>query len=343
MPYHDIIVVGASAGGVSALAQFVKLLPKDLNATVFVVLHTSPLSPGLLPKILSDAGSLQATFAKDGEVFKKGHIYIAPPDLHLLLEKGNRLIVRKGPKENLFRPSVDALFRSAAYLYGPRVIGIIMSGLLDDGTSGMWNIKRSGGLAILQDPVEAKYPNMPKNVMQHVEPDYVVPVTKMAEVLTELTKQEALEEPERTQKEMEILKMEIVIASHDHAFDIGILNMRKLESFVCPDCQNALMSIDEGQMIRFRCQTGHAFTSSALLANIATNVEEKLLQVIHSLEETTMLLNRIGDYFKKVGNAGTCRQFKDKAIEIAGRTTIVHHAVYTDEINDLRNKRAEEL
>jgi two-component system chemotaxis response regulator CheB len=332
MAYHDIIVVGASAGGVSALAQFVKRLPEDFDAAIFVVLHSSTLSPGLLPRILTDSGALNATYAIDGEEFKKGRIYIAPPDFHLLLDKGNHLVVRKGPKENLFRPSVDALFRSAAYLYGPRVIGIIMSGLLDDGTSGMWNIKRSGGLVILQDPMEAKYPSMPQSVMQHVDPDYVIPVSKMAEVLTELTKQEALEDFEHTKKEMEQLKMDIVLAIHDHAYEIGILNAEKLTTFVCPDCQNALVSIQEGQMIPFRCHTGHAFTANTLLGSITTAVDEKLLQVIHSLEETTVLLNRIGDYFNKMGNAQTCKQFKDRANKIARRTALLQEAAYTDEL-----------
>ena len=160
MAQRDIVVIGASAGGVAVLTELVQSLPADFHAAVFIVLHIPPHSPSVLPQILSAAGPLQAVHPVDGERIQKGRIYIASPDHHLLIEDGH-VVVRKGPKENRFRPSVDALFRSAAYIYGPRVIGIVLTGTLDDGTSGLWSIKRLGGVAIIQEPKEAPFPSMP--------------------------------------------------------------------------------------------------------------------------------------------------------------------------------------
>src|SRR5688572_25460972 len=144
--FQYVVVIGASAGGVESLREVVKGLPADLPAAVFVVLHISPFQPSSLPEILSRSGPLPACHPEDGAKIEAGRIYTAPPDHHLLIERG-RVAVAKGPKENRFRPSIDALFRSAAYSYGPKVIGIVLSGALDDGTSGLWSIKRLGGTA----------------------------------------------------------------------------------------------------------------------------------------------------------------------------------------------------
>ena len=332
MAKRDIIVVGASAGGVIALTELVKALPSSLDASIFIVLHTSPYSPSLLPKILSTAGTLNATHALDGQVFEKGKIYIAPPDHHLLLERGSRMVVKKGPKENLFRPSVDALFRSAAYVYGPRVIGIILSGLLDDGTSGMWTVKRSGGLTILQSPEEAQYSSMPMNVLQYVDVNYITTTREMGALLATLVLQDVPGEPERTKEELELLHKEVVIATHDHGFDMGLLNKGELTTLICPDCQSALLSITEGQRIRFRCQMGHAYSASTLLASVTTAVEEKLWQAMHMLEETKTLLDRIGDQYSRIGNARVSKQFKDKAAMITQRARFVHESIFTHEL-----------
>jgi two-component system chemotaxis response regulator CheB len=163
MANRDIIVIGASAGGVEALSDFFSGLPANLEATIFVVLHIPPYSPSSLPVILTRCGHMSASHPKDGEEVRPGQVYIAPPDHHLLVELG-RVLIKRGPKENRFRPSVDALFRSAAYAYGRRVIGIVLSGALDDGTSGLWTIKRLGGVAIVQQPEDACVPNMPRSV-----------------------------------------------------------------------------------------------------------------------------------------------------------------------------------
>ncbi|WP_224999155.1 chemotaxis protein CheB [Cesiribacter sp. SM1] len=157
---RDIVVIGASAGGVSALEHLVKSMPADFKGTVFIVMHTPPFSPSKLPEILSRAGALEAMHPDGEEKIQEGKIYVAPPDHHMLIE-GEKVVIRKGPKENRFRPSIDALFRSAAYEFGKRVVGVVLTGALDDGTSGLWTIKRMGGAVICQDPEEATFPEMP--------------------------------------------------------------------------------------------------------------------------------------------------------------------------------------
>ncbi|HYO21542.1 MAG TPA: chemotaxis protein CheB [Flavisolibacter sp.] len=338
MAKRDIIVVGTSAGGVEALLSFVKSLPRGLNASVFIVLHLSPFSTSNLPRILSRAGHLPAVHAKDGEKMEQGKIYIAPPDHHVILEKGNKMTVSKGPKENRFRPSVDALFRSAALIYGPRVIGVVLSGLLDDGTSGMWNIKRNGGVAIVQDPEDALFPSMPENVMQYVNVDHILSAGGMGGLLVTLAAEKAPKRPDLTREEMELLKMEVVIASRDNAFEMGILEMGALTTFACPECKGALVSIDEGKMIRFRCHTGHAFTTSTLLAGITTQVEEKLWEAMQSLEATSMLLRQITQHYQSTGNTRAAKEFKQRADDIAKRARVIHDSVFTQELmsEDLR-------
>src|SRR5215211_1119499 len=188
----DIIVVGASAGGIEALRVLAGGLPADFPASLFVVLHTSPESPAMLPNILDRSGSLPALSPKDGDRIRPGTIYVAPPDRHLLIEP-NRLRVTRGPKENRFRPAVDPLFRSAAETYGPRVIGVILTGYLDDGTAGLWNVKQRGGTTIVQDPADAVADSMPRSALKHVEVDHCVRLVQIPSLLVRLTHEPAEE------------------------------------------------------------------------------------------------------------------------------------------------------
>src|ERR1041385_310718 len=168
MPTHDIIVIGASSGGIESLMGVVKELPRNLPASVFVVLHIPANSPILLPKILSHAGALSAHHPNDKEPIQPGRIYVAPPDHHLLVAHGYVRVIR-GPKENNHRPAIDPLFRTAARTYGPRVVGVILSGALDDGSAGLLAVKERDGVAIVQDPKDALFPAMPQNAMEAVD------------------------------------------------------------------------------------------------------------------------------------------------------------------------------
>lgn len=342
MAKHDIVVVGASAGGVTALAELVKSLPKDLTSSIFVVLHIPAYSPSNLPAILSRASLFNAVHPKDGEEIKPGQIYVAPPDHHILLE-GTQVLVKKGPEENRFRPSIDALFRSAAYVYGPRVIGIVLSGLLNDGTSGLWSVKRMGGLTIIQEPEDADYPSMPLNVLEYVKVDYTIPASQMGSLLDKLTREKASKKPKISKNEMDSLKMEVIISKQDNAFAMGIMNEGELTPFTCPECHGVLVRLLEGKFIRFRCHTGHAYTASSLLADLSKSVEETLWQAMRGLEETTLLLKQISEHFTKQGLEDAAAIFNSKADMTTKRARVIHDSVFKQELlsEDIRHPKPE--
>ena len=336
MAKRDIVVIGASAGGVYALKALVATLPPDFKATIFVVLHVSPHSPSYLPDILNHAGPLKASHPKDGETIQPGRIYVAPPDHHLLVEY-DQVIVKKGPKENRFRPSIDALFRSAAYSYGPRVIGVVLTGLLDDGTSGMWSVKRLDGLGVIQEPDDALYPNMPDNVLQYVDVDYQVPITELAPLLCRLIEETVPDKPKPLEKKLDRMEAEVNIAAQVNAFEIGILGLGELTPLTCPECSGALVSIREGKIIRYRCHTGHAYTASSLLADVTQSVEESFWKAVRSLEETVILLEQSAQQFAEGGNIAASEQFAQKARETRERADKTREFIFRQEqlSNDL--------
>src|SRR3954468_9683955 len=186
MATHDIVVIGASAGGIEALSNIVKNLPPTLAASIFVVVHISPDSPGYLPEILANRGPLPASNAKDGEKFARGHIYVAPPDHHLLVEANGTMRTSRGPRENRSRPAVDPLFRSAALAFGPRVVGVVLSGGLDDGTAGLRAIKMCGGVSIVQDPSDSLADSMPLTALRNVTIDYCKPSDELGQLLASI-------------------------------------------------------------------------------------------------------------------------------------------------------------
>jgi two-component system, chemotaxis family, protein-glutamate methylesterase/glutaminase len=277
--------------------------------------------------------------ATDGEKIQPGRIYIAPPDFHMLLE-GKSVMVKKGPKENRFRPSIDALFRSAAYVYGSRVVGIVLSGMLNDGTSGLWSVKRLGGLTVIQRPEDASFPDMPLNVMEYVEVDHIISVLDMGDLLQSLTDLAAPKVPEISVEEMNRLKMEVIISTRDNAFEMGIMDMGELTKFTCPECHGALVRLTEGKIIRFRCHTGHAFTASALLAGISKSVEDTLWQGMRALEEATMLLKDMAEHFAKVKHDASSKLFYKKAKENEAKARVIHDSIFKLErlSEDIRHK-----
>ncbi|AEI49001.1 chemotaxis protein CheB [Runella slithyformis] len=308
MTKYDIVVIGSSAGGVYALRELAAALPKDFKASIFVVQHLSSTSPSYLPQILSAAGPLKAVHPIDGTPIQPGVIYLAPPDHHLLLEP-HRVLVKKGPKENRFRPSIDALFRSAAYAYGTRVIGIILTGLMNDGTSGMWSVKRLGGVGIIQDPEEAMYPSMPESVLEYVEVDYRVAIAELAPLLVKLTQEEALDSCLLPAEEVKRMRTEIDIAGQKSAFDMGILSIGEPTALTCPECHGALVQLREGRLIRYRCHTGHAFTANSLLAEVSKAVEDSLWSAIRGLEETVLLLEQTANGLVESGRTAEAKNF----------------------------------
>ena len=324
------IAIGASAGGIEALRDVVSRMPSDLSAPVFLVVHIPPFVASSLPEIISNAGPLPAVHPKDGTKIRTGSIYVAPPDHHLLIDEGY-VGVKKGPKENRFRPSIDALFRSAAYVCGPGAIGVVLSGALDDGTSGLWSIKRLGGTTIVQRPNQARFESMPRSALDYVEVDYNLPSTEIGALLGRLVNEQPAAESAVDCETKTRMAKEIQIAADDGAFQKGIMELGALTPFTCPECHGALVKMTEGKMSRFRCHTGHAYTDNALLEAVMESTGEMLWQVIRSLEEGVMLLKHMGQHLQKARDPTRAEIFFAKGREIEERSKTFHAAVLSHE------------
>jgi two-component system, chemotaxis family, protein-glutamate methylesterase/glutaminase len=322
MPGHDIIVVGTSAGGVDALIRLVSPLPPDLGAALFIVLHRPSDTPNLLGGILQSVSVLPVLDGVDGEAIMPGHIYVAAPDRHLLIEQG-RVRLTRGPKENRFRPAIDPLFRSAAASYGPRVIGVVLTGTLDDGTAGLWAIKDRGGIAIVQDPQEAMYPSMPQSAMENVAVDYCLPIHEIAATLATLSTQPvtggaAVSEP---------LEIETRIALEDNALEAGVMKLGTPSPFTCPECHGTLLQIQDGQIIRFRCHTGHAYSLNSLLEDVTEAVEQNLWNTVRVMDEHLLLLQRIREHVRERDDTTTAARIGRHMHAIRERTQLVRKAL----------------
>ena len=334
MNSKNIIVIGASAGGFEALKELVSGIPADFQASIFVVWHMSPDVLGVLPQVFSRMETLPAAHAFDQEVIEDGRIYVAPPDRHLLIDAG-RVRVTRGPKENRFRPAVDPLFRSAAYHYGPDVIGVILSGALDDGTSGLWTIKHRGGITIVQDPRDAEVPSMPENAIREVEIDHTLPVSEIPGLLVSLIDDKsrnprAAPAPSHEQ-EAELLRREIGIAAEHTLLETGIMDLGDLTPYTCPDCHGVLSAVIEGPTKRFRCHTGHAFTSDSLLATVTEDIENSLWNAIRGVDESIILLNHMGDHFADVNQPRLAALYFQKANEARDRNKVIRSTVFRHE------------
>ncbi len=342
MALKDIIVIGASAGGFEALKKLVGGLPKDLAAAVFVVWHLPANAHGVLPSVLGKEGTLPAAHGVDGEEISTGRIYVAPPDHHLLVEE-NRVRITKGPKENRFRPAVDTLFRSAAYACGARVIGVVLSGALDDGTAGLWTIKHRGGTAIVQEPADAEFSSMPESALRQVDVDYAVPVSEMGALLTRLTGEQILEAREITMNENKKTEIEVRIAAEESGFEVGVMNLGEISPFTCPDCHGALIKIKDGKIARFRCHTGHAFSADTLLANMTERIEDSMWSAMREMEESVMLLREMSGHFAESNQTQIAELFLQKALEAENRVKLIRKVVLEHEQlseNGLRQQAA---
>jgi two-component system chemotaxis response regulator CheB len=321
MQGHDIIVIGASAGGVETLKQLVSLFPKDLAASIFIVLHVPAHGHSVLPKILSRAGALPAVHAEDGQKIEPGHIYIAPPDTHLLV-KEDYISLSRGPKENGHRPAVDPLFRSAARAYGSRVVGVVLSGVLDDGTSGLMAVKMRQGIAVVQDPEEAMYTGMPSSAIANVEVDYVLPIVKLAAMLVHLTH-------ETVQKEMAIASSN---GNLDKEVEIAEMTTQAIPSGVpavwaCPECGGTLWELHEGHIMRFRCRVGHAFSAQSLLVEQSEQIEDAFWAALRALEESASLARRMAEYAAERGQNHVAQRFYDQVANTEARADVVRKVI----------------
>lgn len=322
---HDIIVIGASAGGIEAVSDLIVQFPENLKAAVFVVIHISSASPSLLPGILARNTPLKVSEAGSGTEIKYGNIYVAPSDHHLLLKDGI-MITSRGPKENRARPAIDPLFRSAAAEYGPKVIGIILSGLLDDGVSGLRAIKRCNGITIVQNPEDALFPDMPQSAIQNVEIDYKLPVTKMGAVINRLVMEETngnSDPPKDVKKEIEVAQTGVYKNSYEP--NTGYV-------YSCPECNGPLSEIKDGTLLRYRCITGHSYTASALLSQQDDVFEAALFAALRILEERANMLERMSTNNPKPLHTKTFADIKRRAEETRQHAKVIRDLILNKEI-----------
>jgi two-component system, chemotaxis family, protein-glutamate methylesterase/glutaminase len=343
MATKDIVVVGASAGGMGALERLVAGLPADLPAALFIVWHLAPGVQSVLPAVLKRAGPLPALNPSDGDPIRPGHVYVAPNDHHMLVERGY-IRVTKGPKENRFRPAVDPLFRSAAYIYSTRVIGVVLSGALDDGTAGLWAIKLRGGTAVVQDPADAMHRSMPLNALDNVEVDYKAPVAEIGPLLGRLTREQAPPEPLTAADELERMQGEVKIAREaDPLLEDVFHRYGELSPFTCPECHGVMSMLRDGKLVRFRCHTGHALSSGTLLESATEEAERRLFDAVRALDETIMLLHRLGAEYAKTGDTAAAEQCFNRARAAYERSRPIREAAFDNEqlsLDDVRHEQA---
>ena len=335
MPTRDIIVIGASAGGVQALSTLVIDLPSNLPAAVFIVLHISAKVPSLLPNILARESKLGVAHAIDGEPIMRRRVYVAPPDQHLIIEDGHVRLVH-GPKENLHRPSIDALFRSAARWAGSRVIGVVLTGARDDGKVGMRAVQQRGGITIVQDPSEAPFPSMPMSVMQDIKVDFSLPLREIAPLLNTFS-HEAADEEERYPVPDDV-EIESRIAEQKMEADeliASVERLGKISKLTCPDCHGALWEITDEDILRYRCHVGHAFTAESLNEGQSEMLEAALWSAVRALEEQMMLAQRIVERARKSNHHRAAIMFEKRAREAEEHSGILRQLLLSGEKGDI--------
>lgn len=311
MPGHDIITIGASAGGVEALIALIGGLPSDLPASLFVVLHLPPTARSLLPQILERTTRMRVGTAVDGEPIERGRIYIAPVDNHLMLDEGVVRVVRTA-KENGHRPAVDPLFRSAAEVYGARVIGVVLSGMRDCGTAGLVEIKRRGGIAVVQDPRDALFPEMPQSALDNVPVDHCVPLARLPPLLVDLVHQRTGEAPPE--------------AESPHGLVGEKVEAPEIE-FTCPDCGGNLTRNGDGAILSFRCKVGHRYTPEGLENEQAEALEAALWVALRTIEDTAALARRMAARAEDRNQLHVMAHFEERVRAAEERGALVRRAL----------------
>jgi two-component system, chemotaxis family, protein-glutamate methylesterase/glutaminase len=322
MARRNIVVIGASAGGIEALQLFLGALPANLEAAVLIVLHTSNHAGSLLPQILQRACHLPTIEPKDGARIERGKVYIAPADFHMIVE-GDFLRIIQGPRENHHRPAIDPLFRSAAASHGKRVVGIILTGALDDGTAGLMVVRARGGEAVVQDPDDALFSSMPQSAMEQIPDAHVLPLRDIPNMVVHLTREEIPDEAaietfadERPIQETRIAELDMSeIENEDRPGHPS--------AFACPDCGGVLWEIEDSGFLRFRCRVGHAFTARHLGAEQRYAIETALWSALRALEERASLYHRMADRASDSNHEQTAETYKERALNTTANARVL--------------------
>ncbi|MDX2231373.1 MAG: chemotaxis protein CheB [Leptolyngbyaceae cyanobacterium bins.349] len=330
---HNIIVVGTSAGGVETLTRLVQRLPANLPAAVFVVMHFPAFGVNVLPQILSRQGTLPAVHAAHNEAIQLGRIYIAPPDYHLLIHR-HTIKLSHGPRENGHRPAVDTLFRSAAWSYGKRVVGVVLSGMLDDGTAGLAMIKARGGIAIAQDPDEAIFNGMPRSAIERVTVDHILNLKDLAICLIQLTQTNVVEDTPVTPEN----NADAEYVSQDRAALERGERPGTVSPLTCPECGGVMWELDD-PLLRFRCHTGHAYSLDSLLSEQADEVERALWSAVRVLEEKVSLSHRMANHAREQQRSLSVTQFEERAAEAKRHADLLRQVILQQK--QMTNQEAE--
>jgi len=310
---RNIIVIGTSAGGLEALDTLIGQLPTDIPASIFIVQHMAPQNTGgaLLHRLAKHRG-FQCALATDRQKFQKGRIYIAPSDYHMLL-KSDHVLVTKGARENRYRPGIDPLFRSAATTHGPRAIGVLLTGMLDDGTAGLIALKKCGGVTVVQDPKDAAYPEMPQSALNNLVVDHCISLSEMGGLLNTL----AHERPGKSKPIPKDVRIESLIAERVLSDVERVNGLGDQAPYNCPNCGGILWEMTAPELLRYRCHTGHSFTASALLTSQTEKIEETIWVALRMFEERKNLLNNMAakESYASLKRSYT-KQAKDTQIHI---------------------------
>ncbi|MEC4803275.1 MAG: chemotaxis protein CheB [Jaaginema sp. PMC 1079.18] len=307
----NVVVIGASAGGFNALKHLFTNLPGNIEASFFVVLHLSPDSPSHLATLLNNVSPLTIKNPEDGEKIQKRFVYVAPPDYHLLVKEGY-IRLYHGPHENRHRPAVDPLFRSAAVAYDRQVLGIILSGLLDDGSSGLLAVKHCGGITMVQDPEDARYADMPRHAIAAVkEVDYQLPLSQMADAIAQI-----LQKPNtKTGTVPDDIKTEAAIAERVMSDVSGTETLGSLIPMGCPECGGPLWQINIDAVRRYRCHVGHGFTAQTLLNSQDEALEKALWAAMRMMEERSRLAFTMAEDESQKGRDKSAAIYYERAKE----------------------------
>jgi two-component system chemotaxis response regulator CheB len=321
-PGRDVIVIGASAGGHEVLVRLFESLPADLGASIFIVCHLAADTETRLPGVLGRAGQYAVKLAEHGEPIRRDTAYVAPADRHLLVKQG-RISLSRGPRENHWRPSIDALFRSAAVTYGSRVIGIVMSGMLDDGTAGLAAIKQCGGTTIVQDPAYATYSEMPATALANVPIDFSLEVQEMRDVLQWLVRQPAGESPPVPQA----LATEACIAETGATDERVENHLGILTPMSCPDCGGPLWQHEDSEHPHFRCRVGHAWSARSLNSGTDEMLEATLWAAVRLFQQRANIATMMADREKIANRGRAAAAYERRAAEAAGQARVLREFI----------------
>ena len=319
---RDIIVIGGSSGATTPLKDILGRLPLDVPAAVFVVLHIPAHGIGILSTVASAAGPLPVKHAAQGMPIEHGTVYLAAPDHHLLIADGHMMLGR-GPRENMARPAIDPLFRSAALHYGPRVIGVILNGLLSDGAAGLNAIKRCGGMAVVQAPTDALADAMPRRALAVSPVDYCLPGAEIGDVLAGLTKVEV----GAVGPAPPDIELEVEIAAGERIDSETIGTIGSPAALTCPSCGGVLSRITVDETLRFRCQVGHAFTADVLGNEQEGRVDEAMRVALRIIEERVDLVRRMADDARASGRTSIADMYDSRRAEYRSYADLIRKVV----------------